>query len=174
MLYLFDLDGTLITSYMDNPNKDYHVWEMLPGRIAAIERLRHLGNAIGLVTNQAGVAFGHIVEQDFVTKVGRVVMACGYGAAHIHDGRADGPLAIGMHGPRMQVFVCYCDARARDPRYRVNAHRRKPSGAMIREALAEAGASADEAIYIGDMESDLQAAKDAGVRFQWAHIFFKD
>jgi D-glycero-D-manno-heptose 1,7-bisphosphate phosphatase len=174
MLYLFDLDGTLITSYMDRPDKDYHAWEMLPGRIAAIERLQHLGNEIGIVTNQAGVAFGHTTEADFVRKAGRVALALGYACVDIHAGGAYGLRAIGAGAPRLSAYVCYADARARDPRYQAGAHRRKPSGAMIREALAEAGASADEAIYIGDMESDLQAAKDAGVRFQWAHIFFKD
>jgi hypothetical protein len=27
MLYLFDLDGTLISGYMDNPDRDYHTWQ---------------------------------------------------------------------------------------------------------------------------------------------------
>jgi len=32
MLILFDLDGTLISAYMDNPDRQYHRWHILSGR----------------------------------------------------------------------------------------------------------------------------------------------
>ena len=40
MLYAFDLDGTLISSYMDNPGKDYHTWSVLPGRVEMLRAAR--------------------------------------------------------------------------------------------------------------------------------------
>lgn len=44
---------------------------------------------------------------------------------------------------------------------------------MIREAMAEhPGAAALGVLMVGDREEDQQAAQDAGVAFQWAHIFF--
>ena len=52
MLYLFDLDGTLISSYMDNPDKNYDTWEVLPGRKAMLNRLLMRGDTMCVITNQ--------------------------------------------------------------------------------------------------------------------------
>jgi len=52
--------------------------------------------------------------------------------------------------------------------------RRKPSGAMIREAMARYVYSASETLYVGDRPEDEAAARNAGVGFQWADDFFKD
>ena len=172
-LVCFDLDGTLISGYMDTPDKDYHTWQPLPGRIAQVERIKRV-HEIALVTNQAGVAFGHITEQDTVTKLGRVAMLLGYAAVAIHDGRADGPLVTGW-GEALHVFVCYSDARSRDARYATPADvaRRKPSGQMIREAAAEFPDHArDGVLMVGDRPEDEQAAHDAGAAFRWADAFF--
>lgn len=155
MLYLFDLDGTLITSYMDNPDKDYHGWEPLPGRGRRIRELRRAGHIVGIVTNQAAVAFGYITERDWEIKIADVCHRLGI------DGEA--------------VYVCFADARSRDPRYADlrQVMRRKPSGAMIREAMARWGYGAPETIFIGDRHEDMGAARDAGVAFQWAEEFFQ-
>ena len=170
MLYLFDLDGTLITSYMDRPDKDYHAWGMLPGRTERLAQLRERGNQIGIVTNQGGVAWGHNTEADFERKITRVAREFGYSnVTCISYAQRNPPLLAGL-----PVWACYADSRAPDARYHVNAHRRKPSGAMILEAMQAFGRSVDETLYVGDRQEDSDAAQDAVVRFQWAHIFFKD
>lgn len=46
------------------------------------------------------------------------------------------------------------------------AARRKPSGAMLLEAMAYHGVAADQTLFVGDRDSDEQAAKNAGVRFR--------
>ena len=169
MLYLFDLDGTLITSYMDAADRNYNIWEVLPGRSERIETLLAAGNRVGIVTNQAGVAHGHISEGDVRAKLHQVATALGFEGVTIHDGGVAHMTGAG----ELPVWVCYDDARGRDPRYRRGAGRRKPSGAMIREAMGEFATYG--VLYVGDREEDYAAARDAGgVSFQWAHIFFKD
>lgn len=175
MLYLFDLDGTLISSYMDNPDRNFNAWQLLPGRQETIARLLHLGHDVAIVSNQAGVAFGLIVEQDVVRKLGRVAMALGFASIWLFDGGQN--WRAGWDMPALNCFVCYNDTRSKDRQYQ-DASRRKPSGAMIREAMSAAGlsdADADdrgEVLYVGDRPEDQAAARDAGVRFSWAERFF--
>lgn len=154
MLYLFDLDGTLISGYMDNPDKDYHTWRPLPGRGQRIAELRHTGHIVGVVTNQAGVAFGFVTEADWEAKIADVCYR----------------LRLDWEA----IFVCFADVRGQPP-YNdpAAAARRKPSGAMIREAMARYAAHAAEGVlFVGDRSEDEAAAKDAGVAFQWAGDFF--
>ena len=154
MLYLFDLDGTLITSYMDNPNRDYHTWQPLPGRGRRIRELRGAGHVVGIVSNQAGVAFGLIAERDWDEKIFEVCQRLGI--------------------DQDAIYVCFADARSKDARYRDLREivRRKPSGAMIREAMARWAYGPEQTIYVGDRHEDQGAARDAGVRFEWADHFF--
>jgi D-glycero-D-manno-heptose 1,7-bisphosphate phosphatase len=175
MLYLFDLDDTLIAGYMARPDKAYAPVELLPNRAAIIAELRARGNDIALITNQAGVAFGHITEQDVIAKLGLVASALGFASIWLFDGGTH--MRIGWEFPALVCHVCYSDARSKNAQYRTPADvaRRKPSGQMIREAMGDSPeASALGVLFVGDREEDLQAAQDAGVAFQWAHIFFKD
>ena len=155
MLYLFDLDGTLISGYMDNPDRAYHTWQLLPGRVARLAQIIAAGHTVGIVSNQGGVAFGMISEADWQQKIAVVCQQL--------DIAAD------------SVFVCFADARSRDARYNDprQVARRKPSGAMICEAMAAYGVRAADTHFIGDRPEDAAAAHDAGVRFAWAENFFK-
>jgi D-glycero-D-manno-heptose 1,7-bisphosphate phosphatase len=49
---------------------------------------------------------------------------------------------------------------------------RKPAPGMLLKIMRVAQVSPDRTLYVGDMESDEQAAKAAGVDFQWAKDFF--
>jgi D-glycero-D-manno-heptose 1,7-bisphosphate phosphatase len=69
MLYLFDLDGTLISGYMDRPDRDFTKWGVLPGRVEYLVQLRAHEHQLGIVTNQAGVAFGHVTKADVGMKL---------------------------------------------------------------------------------------------------------
>lgn len=171
MLYLYDVDGTLIKSYMERPDRDFHAVELLPGRQEMIAKQIHLGHDVALVTNQGGVTFGYNSEQDVVRKLGRVAMALGFPSLWIFDGGQG--YRAGWEAPALQCFVCYNDARAKDRRYQ-DASRRKPSGAMILEAMAEFPAAAEDGvIFVGDRPEDEGAAQAAGVRFAWADRFFE-
>lgn len=174
MLYLFDMDGTLITSYMDNPDKEYTRWEVLPGRVQRLRRLRDEGHDVGIVTNQAGVAFGHITPSDVYAKLQQVAAALGLGQLFVYSGDSV-PLQLHNGEPWTCVAVCFAHAAATVPAFATGTARRKPSGAMILELLGPCGDySPDEVLYVGDREEDEAAARDAGVSFQWAHRFFKD
>lgn len=154
MLYLFDLDGTLITSYMDNPDRAYHRWEPLPGRAERLGQLRAEGHSVGVVTNQAGVAFGHINEKDWTQR--KMPAIC----------REFGLLA-------QEVAYCLAHPRGNFPwNKRSDCLRRKPSGAMIREMMEHFHADQDDTLFIGDMESDRQAAAAAGVEYMDHADFF--
>ena len=153
MLYLFDLDSTLIAGYMDGG--DYSHVEALPGRIEKLAALRQAGHAVGIVTNQGGIAFGYNSEGDFEAKLAKSLQALGLAA-------------------NTPYRVCYHHPKASLDQYRDEAGcaRRKPSGAMIKELMQELGYSANQTMFIGDRPEDEQAADDAGVGFAWEREFF--
>jgi phosphoglycolate phosphatase-like HAD superfamily hydrolase len=43
---------------------------------------------------------------------------------------------------------------------------------MLLRILEQSGVAADQALFVGDSEADMEAAKRAGVRFSWAEDFF--
>jgi D-glycero-D-manno-heptose 1,7-bisphosphate phosphatase len=156
MLILFDLDGTLITSYMDNPDRDYNSWSVLPHREEMITALRSEGHVIGIVTNQAGVAFGHVTEKEVLQRIQCVLEAL--------DLPHDTPVQVSFGHPKAKIY------RYRKPEA---IARRKPSGQMIRDHIANyPEAAAEGVVYVGDRPEDEAAAKDAGVDFIWEKDFF--
>ena len=156
MLYIFDLDGTLIESYM-NPKRPFARVAVLPRRIEVLGDLRRQGHKIAIATNQGGVAFGYNTETEVQDKISRALKA------------------LGLEDDTF-VAVCYSDRRARNPAYNRPADyaRRKPSGAMLREAMAAwPEATQQGVLYVGDRPDDESAAQDAGVPFEWEREFFK-
>lgn len=178
MLYLFDLDDTLISGYLNAADKNYNIWEVLPRRRERLQAILDVGEMYGIVTNQGGVAWGYISEADVRYKLHQVAQALGHAGAHIFDGGVSFATGEILHNETgLLTWVCYADARARDSRYQLDAGRRKPSGAMIREAAKYCGytlALPSHVLYVGDRPEDEAAAKDAGALFQWAHEFFRE
>lgn len=179
--YLFDLDSTLIVGYMDRPDKDFAPVELLPGVAETWKRLRwETGNNLAIVTNQAGVAFGFISEEDVVLKLRHVASALGYAWIEVHYG-ADSPLemesADWIDREGVLVFhVCYTHPKATVERYQEDnlvSDRRKPSPLMIQEAVESRGGWESTPIFIGDSPEDEKAARNAGVAFQWSQEFFR-
>src|SRR5580765_4916970 len=159
MMYLFDLDDTLISGYMDSPTKDYADWHVLPRRRKIISELLQAGHVVAIVTNQGGVAFGYVDKAACDHKLERALHELG-----LVEPRWDG-------SPRPPlVFVCIHDVRDKAPYNDPDeAMRRKPSDAMIRKAIADyPRAAAKGVVYVGDREEDRAAADDAGVLFEWA------
>lgn len=156
MLFLFDWDGTLISGYMDRPDRDYTQWEVLPGRQAMLAALISLGHQLGVVTNQAGVAFGHVTEADFWHKYNLFL--------------------LDMKQPieRLPVRVCFSHEQGQSPYNKpADVARRKPSAAMLQELVATYPAQAAQGIaFIGDRPEDLTAADRMGCSFTWAQSFF--
>jgi D-glycero-D-manno-heptose 1,7-bisphosphate phosphatase len=142
---LFDRDGTL------NLDRGYtHKPEDLmftPGAPAAIAALNARGILAVVVTNQAGVARGLYEEP----------------AISIFHDHMQAELA--KHGARIDAFY-YCPYHddAVVERYRVANHPdRKPNPGMILRAIADLGIDTARALMIGDQDSDMAAARGAGI-----------
>ena len=89
----FDLDGTLIESYMDRPDKAFAPVVLLPGVAERWAYLRsETGNNLAIITNQAGVAYGYNSKDDVRRKLCVVGAALGYGWIKLHEG--DEPLTL--------------------------------------------------------------------------------
>jgi histidinol-phosphate phosphatase family protein len=129
---LFDRDGTLVD---DVPyNGDPAAVRVRPGVVEAIQALREYGIAVGVVTNQSGVARG-LLQPEQVE------------AVHRRIEELIGPLdvwAICPHGPD---DACGC---------------RKPAPGLVLAAAEALGVPASTVVVIGDIGSDVQAAEDAG------------
>lgn len=153
-LYIFDLDGNLITSYMNNPDKAYDRWDVLPGRREKLAGLLAEGHTVAIITNQAGVAFGFITEADVVAKIKAALDKLGL-------------------PPETHVGIAYGHPSGQPP---YNSRRmvsyRKPSPRMLLEMMEITGHTGDSTIYVGDRTEDRNAAQYAGVEFITTYEFF--
>ncbi len=131
---LFDRDDTLI---VDVPyNGDPGRVEPVPGAREALERLREAGVPVGVVSNQSGVARGLITEEQVLAVNRRVEELLGpFGAwAYCPHGPDDG---------------CGC---------------RKPAPGLVLRAARKLGVRPERCVVVGDIGSDVEAARAAGAR----------
>lgn len=131
---LCDRDGTLIADvpYNDDPARVVP----LPGVVAALQTARAAGLAVGIVTNQRGVAMGRITPERLDA---------------VHD-RVETLL-----GPFGAVVSCVHD---RCDRCRC----RKPRPGLVLRAARQLGLDVARCVVIGDSLTDVQAAHNAGAR----------
>ena len=131
---LFDRDGTLIDDVPYNGDPDRVT--VRPGAAQAVRTLRDRTVALGLVTNQSGVARGllSLPQVDAVND-------------RVQDllGRFD-TVEVCPHGPESS---CVC---------------RKPGPGLVLRAARQLGVAPWECAVIGDIASDVDAALAAGAR----------
>jgi histidinol-phosphate phosphatase family protein len=131
---LFDRDGTLV---LDVPyNGDPACVEPMPGALEALDRLRAAGVALGVVSNQSGVARGLLTQGDVDAVNERVQELLG----------PFGTWAVCPHGPGEG---CGC---------------RKPQPGLVRRAAAALGVAPERCVVVGDIAADVGAARAAGAR----------
>jgi D-glycero-D-manno-heptose 1,7-bisphosphate phosphatase len=129
---LFDRDGTLVR---DVPyNGDPARVEPMPTALAATALLRRHGIAIGVITNQSGVARGLLSPADVAAVNDRVEELLG-------------PMDVWAICPHGVDEGCGC---------------RKPAPGLVIAALHELGLRPSDAVVIGDIGSDVEAARAAG------------
>ncbi|WP_051699506.1 D-glycero-alpha-D-manno-heptose-1,7-bisphosphate 7-phosphatase [Streptomyces sp. NRRL F-4474] len=131
---LFDRDGTLVVDVPYNGDPDRVA--PMPTARAAVTALRELGVAVGVVSNQSGVARGLLTQEQVMAVRGRV-------------DELFGPFdvwAVCPHGP---ADGCGC---------------RKPAPGLILAACERMGAAPERTVVVGDIGSDVQAASAAGAR----------
>lgn len=131
---LFDRDGTLV---VDVPyNGDPELVVPVPGAAAALDRVRAAGLAVGIVSNQSGVARG-LLTLDQVAAVNVRVEAL------------LGPFDVVIVCPHGPEDGCRC---------------RKPAAGMVVEAAAHIGVDPARCAVVGDIGADVGAALAAGAR----------
>ncbi|SRR5579883_1116258 len=149
LLIIFDVDGTLVRPKSGKKFRENAAdWEWLPGRKELIQELRRRGVRVAIASNQGGVAFGYMQEDDIRAELIRMAKEAGI--------------------PEGGVYVCYTHPNATIPHLRQLDHRRKPGPGMLQEAMLDFEAMEDQTLYVGDLPEDEAAAKAAGVSFLWA------
>lgn len=156
-LFIFDVDGTLIRSYMEypNPREEYERIEILPKRNAVIAKLAEQGASFAIATNQGGVAMGYQQPWEVYRKLAHVLEPLPeLTPVSVH---------IAMHHPHAKI-----------PKWKGGGHYRKPGPAMLEDAMAvhELFYDRERVIFVGDEQTDEEAAKNAGIDYDDAEHFF--
>ncbi len=152
-LAIFTLDA-LITPPTGPTVRDYYPWQILPGREWKLRQLYRAGWVIGVVSNQDGVALGHISDCDFRNKIERL-----------------GDLL----GVPLDARVCYAhpDAPSAEFRDEGGLARRLPGAAMIIELmLAHPAEMQRGTLFVGVAVEDAATAQDTGIEFMTVSEFF--
>ncbi|WP_444963628.1 HAD-IIIA family hydrolase [Nocardiopsis sp. M1B1] len=131
---LFDRDGTLVEDVPYNGDPD----KVRPTHSAerALALARRAGLAVGVVSNQSGIARG-LITRDQVDAVNRRVE------------ELLGPFDVWRVCPHGEEDGCGC---------------RKPAPGMVRSAAAELGLPPSRCALVGDIGADVDAARAAGAR----------
>jgi histidinol-phosphate phosphatase family protein len=131
---LLDRDGTLVVDVPYNGDPGRVV--AMPGAREAVGRLRAAGVPTAVVSNQSGVARGHVRAEQVEAVNRRVEELLG----------PLGPWMVCLHGPG---DGCRC---------------RKPGPGLIEAAAGALGVDPAECVVIGDIGADVEAARAAGAR----------
>ena len=151
-MLLLDRDGTLNRSLGDRPPNHPGEVELLPGVARKLHHQASLGWRLVIVTNQGGVAHGYQTHRQ---------------AWSTHQAVLDAlPVSIDAS------YLCPHHPEGTEPLYAVPCPSRKPAPGAVLDALARFGASPADCLFVGDHETDCQAAEAAGVPFAWAWEFF--
>ena len=171
MLYIFDLDGTLVEKFGTQP---------LPNVRAHLERLETSGHKLAVASNQAGLAWR------IMTKATKFPDVQSMARRFEQIARDLPPL---KHVP---WFVSVFDSRVKlHPRQYANltmdlvksCHTltlrvvsdpqwRKPMPGMLLAAGRYYNLDPDAINFVGDYKTDAKAAAVAGIGFIWAEEFF--
>lgn len=131
---LFDRDGTLVEDVPYNSDPDKVIPR--PGAAEAVALAREHGLAVGVVTNQSGIARGFLTERELAAVNDRV------------EGLL-GPFDLWQVCPHVQEDGCSC---------------RKPRPGMLLGAAEALGVHPAECAMVGDIGADMEAASTAGAR----------
>lgn len=150
-LYIFDKDKTLVGPLEGPPANTIAEQKLLPGVAEKCAKLRAQGHTLAIASNQGGVAWGFITEEGAYALIEH---------------------AAGLIGAEA-VAMCPHHPKGKIARYAIECSRRKPAPGMLLALMQRLGFHASKTIYVGDMDSDREAARTAGVKFIWAKDFFE-
>jgi len=113
----------------------------------AIARLNRAGLPVIVVTNQGGIAMGHLTEQDLM---------------EIHEYMQQQLAQDGGHVDA--IYYCPHHPQATQIAYLADCSCRKPGTAMLEKARDELGIDLRKSVLIGDTTTDILAGVRAGCR----------
>lgn len=156
-LIIFDKDGTIC--YNKNGGEFINAMAdqgLIPGVSQHLFALRvnsKLLREIAIASNQAGVAFGHMPQEEAEAIMGHAKILIG----------AD------------QLHYCFFHPDATEDQWKSKGIHpfRKPRGGMLVRAMVRAGVEPQHTLMVGDRPEDAQAAYNVGCDFMWAHDFFE-
>ena len=151
MLYIFDKDGTLVHNIDgERPANTLDEQKPFDDVLPKCQALIAQGHYLAVASNQGGVAFGfmsaaqaHIMVKGIADYIGATTYA-----------------------------VCVTHPNGRKKAAKRESRFRKPQGGMIEYLMDAFGVLPAETVYIGDMDTDREAAEAAGVGFIDANTFF--
>ena len=140
-----DRDGVINVDrgYVHTPE----AFELIDGAADCIRAFNDRGWYVFVVTNQSGIARGYYTEDDMH-------------ALHAHMA-SELDAAAGARIDR--VYFCPYHAEGEVARYRKDSIDRKPRPGMLLQAMADFPVHREHSFLIGDKDSDLEAARAAGV-----------
>ena len=137
---LLDRDGTVIRDPLDERVDTEEKIELFPDSIDALKLLAENSFSVIFITNQAAIAEGRIVEQDFHRIQNKVLEMLAPSGVKV--------LKTYMC-PHVPEDKCEC---------------RKPKPTMILEAIKEFDLDPKKLYIIGDRVSDIDAGINAGIK----------
>lgn len=149
MLYIFDLDGTLVMQGAHG-SMAASSQTLLPGVGETCESLLEAGHILSIATNQGGVAYGYLTLEQAEE---RVKWVAGLIGAAFYE-------------------LCPFHPQGIIPAYAKDAPCRKPNPGMLEALQGRTGVPWSEVVMVGNEYTDFQAAANAGVQFVWASEFF--
>ena len=120
--------------------------EWIEGAAEAIAAFNARNWFVFVVTNQSGIARNYYSEADMFT---------------LHDWMLAELAAKGAHVDR--IYHCPYHEEGENPAYRRDSFDRKPKPGMLLKALAEFPVKREQSFLIGDKETDMEAARAAGI-----------
>ncbi|MFC2077744.1 D-glycero-alpha-D-manno-heptose-1,7-bisphosphate 7-phosphatase [Candidatus Bipolaricaulota bacterium] len=139
-----DRDGVINENAFVNDPKDL---VLIPGAAKAIARLNDACIPIVVVTNQGGIAMGHLTEETLGV---------------IHDELKRRLAAAGAFVDA--IYYCPHITNARLIAYRIDCPCRKPGTGMLDKASEDLGIDLSKSVLVGDSTSDILAGIRAGCR----------
>ena len=141
----FDRDGTLNVDiyYLHRPED----FQWIPGAQEAIKYVNDRGYLAILVTNQSGVARGYYPESDVVRVYDWMNAELQRSGAHLDA-----------------LYYCPHHPDGSVPRYTKTCACRKPSPGLVDRACEEFAIDKASSYFVGDTESDMACARNAGIR----------
>ena len=131
---IFDRDGTLIENVPYNGNPEEV--RPFPGAREALDKLRAQKIPLGVVSNQSGISRGFFTREQAEAVNRRVEELLG-------------PFDVWLYCPHQPNDECEC---------------RKPKPKLLIDAARALGVDVECCVMVGDLPSDLEAARNARAR----------